>query len=60
MSTSLGNYVKRVRIKVEYGQLQEMATAFGVRALGILPANSLLRTYKERLCSVVKTYYRPP
>jgi len=28
------NFLKRVQIKVEYAQLYEMATAFGVRALG--------------------------
>ena len=29
-----------VQIKVEYGQAHDMATAFGVRLLGILLANS--------------------
>src|SRR5262245_50492136 len=37
---ALPNYLKRVQIKVEYEQLYEMATAFGVRALGILLVNS--------------------
>jgi hypothetical protein len=31
--------LQRVRIKVGYGQLREMAAAFGVLALGILLAN---------------------
>src|SRR5882672_11330641 len=31
---SLFTYLRRVQIKVEYGQLPEMATAFGVRVLG--------------------------
>jgi len=32
--------MKGLQIKVEHGQLHEMAVAFGVRALGILLANS--------------------
>src|SRR5215475_6103945 len=35
--------MKRLQIKVEYSQLYEMAAAFGVRALGILLANSGVR-----------------
>src|SRR5262245_35311744 len=33
-------YLKRLQIKVEYGQLHAMAAACGLRALGILLANS--------------------
>jgi hypothetical protein len=33
--------------KVEYGQLQEMATAFGVRALGIWPRLCAFASLRE-------------
>src|SRR5262245_6439225 len=41
-SSRCRNLLKRVQIKVEYGQPQEMAAAFGMRALGIPLANSAM------------------